>query len=461
MRGVAREAFVLERHGATFRTKGGLRASRVLVDWMLMALADARAEAFLDDAAADEGTKEPVLTLLVGAQDASRPGVEIRVGSACPGRPDDQVVVRTSPTRLSACASKGLVEALHLDAASVPDASLFFARADEIEELRLEPAQGEGPTVDLARKGTSWHERVPDDRDLTAEEGDSASALAASLVGARGTDPHLPGPSETMVPFARASLVRVGGTREMVELARPGADGTALVRRIDDGALLRVRLPVVRHLLARPIALRPRPIWRSSFNPASVIAIDDTCGPAPQRLELHDHSWTMVAPSGFAADPVAASDLASAVAHAKADAWIADADDGSFGFQGPGSCTVGLSLASPSGEPSRRVAVVFGASGEGGVYGRTLDDPAVFVAPTVLRPIREPSGDRRQRLPGQPRRAHVARARARRLAASLHPTGVNSRARGKHGRGRRRGRPPLEGPLEPLCAGRPPSGAFA
>jgi hypothetical protein len=148
-----------------------------------------------------------------------------------------------------------------------------------------------------------------------------------------------------------------------------------------------VRLPVVRHLLAHPIALRPRPIWRSPFDPASVIAIDDTCGPAPQRLALHDHSWTMVAPSGFAADPVATSDLASAVAHAKADAWIADADDGTFGFQGPGSCTVGLSLASPSGEPSRRVAVVFGASGEGGVYGRTLEDPAVFVAPTVLHDL--------------------------------------------------------------------------
>ncbi len=378
--------FMLERHGATFRTKGGLRASRDVVERILLALADARAEVFLDDAAADERTKAPVLTLAIDAPDGSKPHVELRVGAPCPGRPEDVVVVRTAPARISACTSKGLVEALRPEGTALVDESPFFARFDEIEELRLEPAGSGGPAVDLARRGTSWHERAPEDRELASpEEADAANALAASVVGAKGTEVHRPGPHETIVPFARASLVRTGdATRELVEISRPLADGTVVVRRADDGALLRLALPDARHLFPRPIALRARPVWRAPFDPASVTAIDDACGPTQERLELQGHAWTLLAPPGFAADPVSAADLASAIARAKADAWVAGSDDGSFGFGGPGACAVEVSLSSPSGQPSRRASIVFGKPGEGGVYAHTLDDPAVFVAPAVL-----------------------------------------------------------------------------
>ncbi len=383
-------AVVLERHGATFRLNGGLRASRTATDRMLMALADARAEVFIDDATADAATRAPVLTVAVGAKDTGRPGVELRIGEACPGRPDDVVVVRTSPTRVSACASKNLLEALGAEPSALADESPFFARADEIEELRLEAigAGADRPNVELARRGTSWHERSPDDRELSTEEADSANALALALAGARGTDVRMPAPNASIAPYARASLVRTGGeTREVVELSRPGADGTFVAHRIDDGALLRLPLAAARHLLPRAVVLRARALWRTPFDPASVLSIDDTCGPTPQRLELRDGSWTMLDPPGLSADAVSSVDLASAIAHAKADAWVAGSDDGTFGFHGAGACTFGVSLSSPTDAAGRHVAVVFGDRGEGGFYAHTLDDPAVFLAPKVLRDL--------------------------------------------------------------------------
>jgi hypothetical protein len=95
----------------------------------------------------------------------------------------------------------------------------------------------------------------------------------------------------------------------------------------------------------------------------------------------------MLAPAGFTADAVSAADVAGALAHAKADAWISEDDDGSFGFRGASACTVRVTLSSPAGGARRQVAIGFGDEGEGGVYAHTLEDPAVFVAPTVLRTL--------------------------------------------------------------------------
>jgi hypothetical protein len=382
-------AVTLERHGATYRLSGGLRASRAATDRMLMALADLRAEAFLDDARADAATSGAVLGVSVKSQDPQRPPIELRIGEACPGMAEDVVVVRTSPSRISACASKGIVEALTPQPEALVDESPFFARADEMEELRLEAVEGDAPRVDVARRGSSWHERAPEDRELSSEEAISASTLAQALAAARGTDARLPAPNQAFAPFARASVVRTGGeVREMVELSRPAADGTAILRRADDGALLRLSSAAARRLLPHAVALRPRPVWSAPFDAASVVSIDDTCGPSAQRLELRgDGTWVMLAPVGFTADAVSAADVASAIAHAKADAWISEVDDGSFGLRGASACTVRVSVSSPAGGARRQVGISFGDEGESGVYARTLEDPAVFVAPTVLRTL--------------------------------------------------------------------------
>jgi hypothetical protein len=59
---------------------------------------------------------------------------------------------------------------------------------------------------------------------------------------------------------------------------------------------------------------------------------------------------------------------------------VADTDDGHFGF---GACTLALELAGDAGPRGARIDL--GKDDEGGIYAKTSDDPAVFVAPKVLR----------------------------------------------------------------------------
>ncbi|HXN34036.1 MAG TPA: DUF4340 domain-containing protein, partial [Polyangiaceae bacterium] len=135
------------------------------------------------------------------------------------------------------------------------------------------------------------------------------------------------------------------------------------------------------------------------------------------RLELRGQTWAMRAPAGFSADPASVADLAGAISHAKADAWIAERDDGSFGFDGPASCTVTLTLGGDAGHAdARRVSLIFGAEGDGGVYAHTLGDPAVFIAPKVVRELASRPAVDRSRLridPGALTSATLGRDSAR------------------------------------------------
>jgi uncharacterized protein DUF4340 len=389
--------FALEPEGATFRVAGaGLRASRAAVDHVFAALADARAESFLDDAEADRAMAAGI-TVTLSPRDADRPRVELRIGGACPGHPDDVVLVRAAPSRMSACTAKALVETLGATQESLVDASLLFAHADEIEQIRLESVTGGGPLVELARKGNGWHQRAPEDRDLDVDQSDAANDLAATLANARGLDARRAGTEDRLAARNRVTILRGGGTTsEVVELAPAAADGSVLARRIDDGAVLHLPRAVARRFEPHPVVMRPRAMWRPPFDAGAVVAVDDGCAPVPERLERKGGIWAIRAPAGFAADALSISDLTGAIAHAKVEAWIAEDDDGGFGFDRPEACTVTCTLERASGDAEmRRVSLVFGAQGGDGVYAHALGDPAVFVVSKVLRQlVSHPAVDR-------------------------------------------------------------------
>jgi Domain of unknown function (DUF4340) len=378
--------------GATFRVAGsGLRASREPVERLLTALADARAETFLDDATADKLLSSGSIRVSIQAREENQANVELRVGGACGTPSEGAVIVRTAPTRVSVCAAKTIVSALHESSESLLDRSLLYAHADEIETMRLEDVEGGGARLELARKGNGWRERAPDDRDLDAEQSDYASALALSLVGVQALAAPRPGGRPHFALRSRATVVRTGtGTSETLDLAAPGPDGISLVRRADDGAILPVGRTVARRFEPETGLLglsRLGQVWRPAFDPGEVIAVDNGCAPTRERIELRGRSWTMTSPPGFSVDPVAVSDLTGALARVKAELWIAVSDDGGLGLEPPASCTVTLTLKGRAGSPGRRASVAFGGRGDGGVYARTLDDPAVFVAAGSLRDL--------------------------------------------------------------------------
>jgi hypothetical protein len=384
------DSFELDRHGASFRiVASGLRASRSAVDRLLESLADGRAESFASEAEADRTVAAPHYFVTVYPRDAHDPLVEVAIGAACIGHPDRIVVVRRRPERLAACVARGMLDGLPADASTLVDASPLFAHADEIEELRFEPVGAGATSVDIARRASGWHERAPEDRDLGGDEADAANTLATALAGARATGI----PSSTARPFtprSRLTAVRTGGeTTEALEIGAPGADGTALVRRADDGAMLALSRTTARRFEPHPIALRAGSIWATPVDPTTVVAVDDSCGPAPQRLEMRDGAWSLRSPAGLPADPVAATELVSAFVHAKAAAWVDESDDGSSGIGTPGGCTVTLTSAGAAGGDAGagRVSVIFGAPVDGDSFARTTGDPAVFIAPPALRSL--------------------------------------------------------------------------
>jgi Domain of unknown function (DUF4340) len=392
MRAPGGAVVAIERRGTSFRVGGasGLRASRSEVDHLFSALADARVESFLDDAAADQAVGPQARAVVLVPRDQAKHRISFLVGGACPSKDPaldgDVVVVRLEPTRASACAGRGLVEALSATADTLVDKSPFATHADEIEELRIEPIDTAGPRVDLARRGSGWHERAPEDRELDAEEVDSANGLATALAGARALDVKRGEPADRIAANARTTIVRTGGaSAEVIEIGPSDRAGVALARRIDDGAVLRLPREVARRFEPHPIAIEGRTVWRMPVDPGAVVAIDDSCGRAPQRLELADGIWKA---RGSVVDNLAASSLAESFARAKADGWVAESDDGTFGFGGQGSCTVTLTLDSATdGAPQARFGLIFGDETEGDVYARTAEGKGVFLAPLALRDL--------------------------------------------------------------------------
>ena len=97
------------------------------------------------------------------------------------------------------------------------------------------------PTLDVARRGSGWRERSPSDRDLSADEATRVTDLLAALADARGTFAEGTEAGAPFQPRTRMAVVRTGGgTTEQVELSSPEPDRSMLVRRADDGALLRL-----------------------------------------------------------------------------------------------------------------------------------------------------------------------------------------------------------------------------
>jgi hypothetical protein len=142
-------------------------------------------------------------------------------------------------------------------------------------------------------------------------------------------------------------------------------------------------------------------VWRPAIDAASIVAVDDTCGTTEEQLEWRGDAWSLRAPAGFAPDARAASDLTGALARLRAEAWIAEADDGSFGLAGPAACKVAITIAGGGDASPQRIDLLLGgeagAEAGGGYYARRSDDPAVFVVPAVVRALAaRPVVDRRR-----------------------------------------------------------------
>jgi Domain of unknown function (DUF4340) len=358
----------------SFQLDDGTRCSRETIDLVWSALAEMRAESFLPDTAA-LAIDVPEFRIVMTPSDKSSPEGEIVVGGPCPDHPEDVVVVRRAPTPLAACAPRGILRGLATPKSELVDKRLFVTRADEVEELRLETSPT-GAGLEIARRGTGWHQRRPVDRDLTPGEAEMATALVLALTKAEGTLHQTQGKAP-FTPSARATIVRGGDTRveEVVEIG--DIDGGSLARRKLDGGVLAIGRDVRRLLSARATALAERRVFDPPVEGKPIAGVETHCAGVEQILVRESSSlFQMKKPPGYPADQAGAIDLGDAIARAKAETRVADDDDGSFGFEA--RCTVAVTVKDGGG--TRRVALALGsATADGGVYARAEGSPDVFV----------------------------------------------------------------------------------
>jgi hypothetical protein len=342
----------------TFKvTELGVVASREALDKVWSALAEMRAESFPKEADVEALIASPKMTITLRPKDGRPPAILV-AGGACPGHPADVVVVRKEPTRVAACAPKGAIDSLEVKPADLVDRRPFAFRADEIEELRLEDLAKKEATIEIARKGTGFHERQPTDRDLTPEEADAAGELISRIAASTAesvtrADPAAP-------PFEAVGKVTVtsGAHTEIVEVGKAEGDKVPL-RRVRDDARLVVNRSVARRLVPRASSVAPRAMLGDERRVTRMLL---ACG-ARQEFKDEGNGLRLVDPPGYETDGTVLQ-IVDALTRGKVEEWIADNDDGTFGLSSE-ACRVVLSFADGNDPATIR----FGGETQNGVYG--------------------------------------------------------------------------------------------
>jgi hypothetical protein len=355
-------------------------ASRTSAEIFASALAELRAEKFLS---ATEGAAALVSpTLELSLRGASGKENTFVFGGACPGSPLDVVVVRKDSTPLYACVPAGIVGTFARGESEYVDASAFFARVDEVEEVVVH-REG-GSVLDVARKGSGFVLRAPEARELDSDASDSVRAWIVAMLSARG----------------EAGTVHEGEGKKLasVDLHYGEIVESAEVRALPDGRVYAARkdgLTLIFPAASAPLFSPPASVTRSSrlvpgANARMLEGYELRCGGLVQKIVKRD-GYRFEEPAPFPLDGALAASAASMLLGARAEAWVADESSPAF----PISSTCGAKVRFADDAGPREVAFELGESEQGPVYGRLVGDRAVFLAPRELAElVRRPLASR-------------------------------------------------------------------
>jgi len=363
---------------AVVRGEQKIRIDRDVFDRMLTALAEARAEAFTSDGEADRALAEAAVKVRIAMtpRDRAHPRAVIEVGGDCPGHPEDVVAVHREPApRKSACVPKGVLDALGTPFERFVDLHLFSLRPDEMEQIALTAGDAK---LEIVRSGTGWHQRAPSDGVVETEVGQGFARTMHDLQ-AQSIMSSAPGESTRI---GSATLTKADGGEEKrgsetIELGSLDADGFVEARRVVDGARLRLTADTADALRPSGLALRSRKVVDESASHIRRVVIES---PSMHQVFLRSSSggFTLEEPKALAVDAGLASDVADALGKLHAERWVAERDDGSFGF---GQASARYELGLESGQ----IRIETGRATAGGVFARVVDRPEVFVLGETAR----------------------------------------------------------------------------
>jgi hypothetical protein len=364
----------LVRAGGGFRIEGAERASRDGLEPVFEALARLELQRFSSLSEAETARRgAPLLVVRVKPTDEKLGESVVELGGSCPGSPDAVVAVARSPRVRAGCVERSLLAQLEVEREALVDRAPFQARADEVETLRIE--RGEKKLV-LTRRGSSFLLREPSEAAVELDAGNEriAAVLRAAAELAERPDPKALGLEP---PSGKVIVTRVAENDAAVEetlfLGRTDADGTLAARRADDGAVLLFGRDAARAFAVDATLLKGLRVV--DFALSSLVELELTA-PEPQRLRRTASGFELVQPPGFVHDGGLATDAVLALGSLVALRFVADADDGTFGFSTP---TLVASARWDGDGGVRSARLVVGRSTPGGYFAKLDGDPSVFV----------------------------------------------------------------------------------
>lgn len=378
--------------GGGFRLEGSargkLRVDASAIDKMLSMLGGLEGEAFLDDAAAKAASR-PVVTLTMIPKDAAAPKGVLALGGACP-LPDRgalSVAVRSSPSFVGACIPKAAPGAVAAAEEAWIDKRAIAALFDEVTEVLV--TRG-GAKLELARTGTGYHLRAPEERTVDGAIGTEVLERLLAVVGAKASSAEGARPAGEPLAVLEVTSLAVGAAGDRVEKVSvwPPKDGVALAVREEDGALLELAEASLRDLLPAPLQLRARGVVGAKAKLVRRLRVVARAGKRETVQELtRDESGafslTEPKPAGLGPDAGLASELAGAFAELEALRFVAAKDDGSFGLAEP-RLVLELDVAVEGGKAPKTFKLLVGAPTDGGFFAKLAGDDAIFVVPKAL-----------------------------------------------------------------------------
>lgn len=355
-------------------------AAREAVDAVLTALARLSTEQFLDPASARAALSTDVVQVRLEPHDPALPPVELKLGGACPGAPSLIVVLREGqggPGK-AGCLAREIGQALRV----VPDELRLktpcFARMDEVEELSLRIGTAK---LELARKDTGFRLRAPNTGEVALDAGNQRITEIVRAVATRVESPELS--RLGLAPASGELTVQAAGVKdrarqvERVLVGAPLADGSLFLQRERDKVVLRLDAEAARAFRVDASLLRPLEVL--SFSPSELGSLSiHTQGRTERVSRSREGLYQLESPAGFSHDASLVADVVQTLGTLRAERWVADTDDGSFGLSKP-QARVTLELLALAQGPAGRRELTLGGPSLGGVFAKLDSDPGVFI----------------------------------------------------------------------------------
>jgi hypothetical protein len=355
------------------------RARRAEVERIFLALARSSADPLLEPAVAQAAlSAEASVRVSITPTASDKPEASLEFGGTCPSDPQKAIAVRSLPEPLAGCVDRTVLHALREPASSLIDTGLFALRADEVDTIQI--VEGE-QVLDFAREGDGFVLRQPRSAPLDAEAAkDRLSRLLginATLLPARDEPANAAQMNAAIVTLESSARPGAERTRETVRVSPPRADGTRLVHRDADGAVLIVPREESFALRADATLMKEHRIF--DYPISAVRGIDIRRGTFKQVIQRDAKGdLRLLEPKGYEIDGGLAVELIDQLRTLRALRWVSDSSTAGFGLEKP---RLSVKMQVQVEDRTIERTLLLGRAGPGGYYASVDRDPGVFVAP--------------------------------------------------------------------------------